>query len=200
MIQRLSETREDGRAATSDEIAEAEKVASKIGDSDEKGNLMLAIAVGLPQGEDSSTAALPWAKKAAAKLDVPLVHLNYGDLLLSIAEKTKDSAAAKPYFEKAVEQYDLVLKSPANSVEAINNKAWILHTHLGRSAQALELANGFLKRVDPGTLPGEFFDTVGTIQEATGRAREARGFLRQGASQVARPPRAELSHGQTLRR
>ncbi|AGA25824.1 hypothetical protein Sinac_1442 [Singulisphaera acidiphila DSM 18658] len=179
LIQRLSETREDGRAATADELAEAEKVAAKIGDSDEKGNLMLAIAVGYHKS-GQLTAALPWAKKAASKLDVPLVHLNYGDLLLSIAEKTKDATEAKPYFEKAVEQYDLVLKSTANSVEAINNKAWILHTHLGRSAQALELANGFLKRVDPGTLPSEFFDTVGSIQEATGRAREAEDSYAKG--------------------
>ncbi|WP_406696848.1 tetratricopeptide repeat protein [Singulisphaera sp. Ch08] len=179
LIQRLSETREDGRAATSDELAEAEKVASTVGDSDEKGNMLLAIAVGYHKA-GQLTAALPWAKKASSKLDVPLVHLNYGDLLLSIAEKTKDAAEAKPYFEKAVEQYDLVLKSSANSVEAINNKAWILHTHLGRSTQALELANGFLKRVDPGTLPGEFFDTVGAIQEATGRAREAEDSYAQG--------------------
>ncbi len=111
---------------------------------------MLAIAVGYHKAGQLN-AALPWAKKAASKLDdVPLVHLNYGDLLLSIAEKTKDAAEAKPYFEKAVEQYDLVLKASANSVEAINNKAWILHTHLGRKRSALELANGFLKRVDPG--------------------------------------------------
>ncbi|SIO65453.1 Tetratricopeptide repeat-containing protein [Singulisphaera sp. GP187] len=179
LVQRLSETREDGRPATSEELAEAEKVAAQVGDSDEKGNMLLAIAVGYHKG-GQLTAALPWAKKAASKLDVPLVHLNYGDLLLSIAEKTKDSADAKPYFEKAVEQYDLVLKSAANSVEAINNKAWILHTHLGRSAQALELANGFLKRVDPGTLPGEFFDTVGSIQEATGRSREAEDSYAKG--------------------
>lgn len=180
LIQRLSEVREDGRAATADELAEAEKVATEIGDADEKGNLMLAIAVGYHKAGQLN-AALPWAKKAASKLDdVPLVHLNYGDLLLSIAEKTKDAAEAKPYFEKAVEQYDLVLKASANSVEAINNKAWILHTHLGRSAQALELANGFLKRVDPGTLPGEFFDTVGSIQEATGRAREAEDSYAKG--------------------
>ncbi len=36
LIQRLSEVREDGRAATADELAEAEKVATEIGDADEK--------------------------------------------------------------------------------------------------------------------------------------------------------------------
>ena len=53
----------------------------------------------------------------------------------------------------AVAQYDLVLKAQANSVEAINNKAWILHTHLGESRKALELAPGLLQRVDPRPSP-----------------------------------------------
>lgn len=180
LIQRLSEPQDKGTPASAQDLAEAEKVAAKAGDDDDQGNLMLAIAVGYHKA-GQLTLALPWAKKAAAKLDnVPLVHLNYGDLLLSIAERTADPSEAKPYFEQAVEQYDLVLKSSANSVEAINNKAWILHTHLGQSNQALELADGFLKRVDPATLPGEFFDTVGSIQEATGRAREAEDSYAKG--------------------
>jgi len=141
--------------------------------------MMLAIAVGYHKGGQLE-AALPWAEKAASKLDAPLVHLNYGDLLLSIAEKTPDPSAAKPFFVKAVEQYDLVLKASANSVEATNNKAWILHTHLGQSNQALEIATALLNRVDQATLPGEFFDTIGSIQEATGRTREAEASYAKG--------------------
>jgi tetratricopeptide (TPR) repeat protein len=124
--------------------------------------------------------ALPWARKAASKLDAPIVHLNYGDLLLSIAEGTPDAAKARPFFRDAVEQYDVVLKASANSVEAINNKAWILHSYLGQSPQALELASGLLKRVDPATLPGEFFDTLGAIQEALGRTGDAEDSYSKG--------------------
>ena len=47
--------------------------------------------------------------------------------------------AARETFEQAVEQYDLVLKVQPNSIEAVNNKAWILHTYLGRVQEALEL-------------------------------------------------------------
>ena len=57
-----------------------------------------------------------YAEVAAAKLNTPAAHLNYGDLLLTIAERENASAKAEAAFQKAVEQYDLVLKiSPTRS-------------------------------------------------------------------------------------
>ena len=140
---------------------------------------MLALAIGFHKA-GAFQQALPWAEKAAEKLDTPAVHLNYGDLLLSLAEDSKDRAEARGYFERAVGQYDLVLKSQANSIEAINNKAWILHTYLGESRQALTLARGLADRVDPAVLPGEFFDTLGAIQEALGLSRDAEDSFSKG--------------------
>jgi tetratricopeptide (TPR) repeat protein len=179
LIQRLSEPRGNGEAPSAAELADAEAIAVKATANDTRGSLMLANAVGYHKAGQFSRA-LPWARKAASKLDAPLVHLNYGDLLLSIAEATKDTNQAKAYFRQAVEQYDLVLKTQANSVEAINNKAWILHTYFGRSVEALDLASSLLQRVDPATLPGEFYDTLGAIQEATGRTRDAEDSYTKG--------------------
>ena len=92
----------------------------------------------------------------------------------------QDPGEAAYFPARSVQQYDLVLKAQANSIEAINNKAWVLHTHLGESRKALDLALGLLERVDPSTLPAEFFDTLGSIQEANGRARDAEESYTKG--------------------
>jgi tetratricopeptide (TPR) repeat protein len=197
LVQRLTEPREKGKRPTEAEVADAKAVAASAGDRDTQGTAMLAIAVGFHKAGQLSLA-LPWGEKAAAKLDSPLVHLNYGDLLLSIAEAATDPALAKDFFGRAVDQYNLVLKVHANSVEAVNNKAWILHTHLGQSRQALELALGLLKRVDPATLPGEFFDTLGAIQEASGRARDAEDSYTKGLNKSAEHPVLNYHMGKLL--
>ena len=125
-------------------------------------------------------------------LDNPVAHLNLGDLLLSMAESQADQGRAKPLFERAVEEYDRVLKLQPAQVEAVNNKAWVLHTYLGRSQEALELTQDLLKRAHPATLPGEFYDTLGAIQEALGRDGRRRGVVPVGAPEVARAPGAQL--------
>ena len=53
-----------------------------------------------------------------------------------------------------------MLKAVPSSIEAVNNKAWILHTYLGKSQEALELVLALQKRAVPVTLPCEFFDTL----------------------------------------
>src|SRR5207244_75630 len=83
-----------------------------------------------------------------------------------LPEPATGAATARAVFEQAVAQYDLVRKAQANSVEAVNNKAWILHRYLGRHAEALDLAEDLVRRADPTTLPAEFLDTLGSIQEA----------------------------------
>ena len=141
LIEFLTEPREDGRKPTPAELAEAQALAESVGQRDKKGNLSLALAVGFHKAGQLDLA-MPWAEKAAAKLDAPPVHLNYGDLLLSVAEEARDPDQARTYFQRAVAQYDLVLKTQATSVEAVNNKAWILHTHLGDSRGALRWRSG----------------------------------------------------------
>jgi predicted Zn-dependent protease len=169
----------DGASPKDAELADAAAIAQAAGDRDTKGNVALALAIGFHKA-GALQQALPWAQKAVEKLGTPAVHLNFGDLLLSLAEEAKDPAQSRGYLERAVGQYDLVLKSQANSIEAINNKAWILHTYLGESRQALTLARGLADRVDPAVLPGEFFDTLGAIQEALGLSRDAEESFNKG--------------------
>ena len=99
--------------------------------------MILALAVGFHRARQFELA-FPYAETAAAKLDTPAAHLNFGDLLLAIAESQSDANQARAALTRAVAQYDLVLKSQPNSVEAVNNKAWILHTYLGQTQKALE--------------------------------------------------------------
>ncbi|WP_422926879.1 tetratricopeptide repeat protein [Singulisphaera sp. PoT] len=197
LIQHLCEQGPKGQGANPTNVVEAKTVADNAGNGDKRGNLMLAIAVGYHKAGELSMA-LPWAQKAATKLDTPLVHLNYGDLLLSIAEATEDSSKAKDYFNQAIEQYDNVLRVQANSVEAINNKAWILHTHLSNSRDALELTQALLKRVDPATLPGEFYDTMGSIQEAMGKTQEAEDSYRKGLNKSINHPVLNFHMGRLI--
>ena len=191
LIELLAQPRGKDAPPTPAELADAAAIAKTAGERDAKGNLALAVAVGYHKAGQYDLA-LPWAEKAAEKLDAPAVHLNHGDLLLSLAENAKDPARAKGYFEKAVAQYDLVLKTQANSVEAINNKAWILHTYLGESRQALDLALGLFQRVDPSVLPGEFFDTLGAIQEALGMSGDAEATYAKGLNKA--PDHAVLNY------
>ena len=178
LVELLASAPRSAGSPDSDQLAAARTLAETVGGRDPSGSLTLALAVGFHKAGQLDLAR-EWAEKASAKLDAPVVHLNYGDILLSLAESRNDDQAPA-FFRKAVEQYDLVLKTQANSVEAVNNKAWILSRYLGESQKALDLAQGLLSRVDPSTLPGEFFDTLGSIQEAVGRPREAEESYNKG--------------------
>jgi tetratricopeptide (TPR) repeat protein len=147
-------------------------VAADIAERDKKGSLILAAGVGFHKSGQIELA-LPLSEKAATMLDSTVAHLNLGDLLLSLAESQPDQARARPLFERAVEEYDRVLKVQPGLVEAVNNKAWVLHSYLGRDQQALELTQDLMKRANPASLPGEFYDTLGAIQEALGRLSDA---------------------------
>jgi cellulose synthase operon protein C len=178
-IQLLSEADPTNPSARPVGLDEAKKLAAEIGERDKVGTLILALGVGYHKARRLELA-LPWAEKAASMLEVPVAHLNLGDLLLSLAESQPDPAKARPYFERAVREYDVVLKLQPTSIEAVNNKAWVMHSSLGQSQQALELAQGLVKRVNPASLPGEFYDTMGAIQEAVGRPTDAEQSYQEG--------------------
>ncbi len=178
LVQYLAEPRPDGQASQAD-LAEAEELARSLSEKDENGFQTLALAVGLHKAGHLDLA-LPLSESATERLDAPAAHLNHGDLLLALAEATEDRSEARTLLEKAVVHYDQVLEKQANSIEAINNKAWILHHHFEKHSEALALAEGLLQRADRRTLPGEFFDTLGAIQEALGRTRDAEESFAEG--------------------
>lgn len=178
-VQLLSEADPANPGARPIGLDDAKKLADEVVKNDVNGSLILAAAVGFHKAQRLDLA-LPLAEKAAEMLDSPVARLNLGDLLLSLAESQPDPDKARAHHERAVEQYDLVLKERPDSVEAVNNKAWILHSSLGRSQEALELINGLLGRVDNAVLPGEFYDTLGVIQEAAGKTADAEKSYQTG--------------------
>ncbi|WP_152050594.1 tetratricopeptide repeat protein [Tautonia marina] len=179
LIRYLVEPPADGSASGEANLAEALRIADEIGLEKATGTLSLAVALGFHRGGRSDLAR-PWAERAVSLIDEPLVHLTYGDILLSFAESQQDADSTRSLFEDAVAMYDKVLSHDSKSIEAVNNKAWILHRHLGKDQEALDLIEGLLTRVEQRTLPGEFFDTLGSIQQAVGRNKDAEQSYTEG--------------------
>jgi cellulose synthase operon protein C len=187
----------DNQAPNTADLADAKRIATEIAGRDQQGSVTLAVAIGLNKAHQFDLA-LPYAEGAAAKLNTPAAHLNYGDLLLTLAENQSDTQQRRGLLDRAVAEYDLVLKTQPNSIEAINNKAWILHSYLDQSRQALELVLGLQKRVNSGALPGEFYDTLGSIQESVGRTREAEQTYLDGLKKAPEHPVLNFHFGRMI--
>ncbi|QDV37118.1 tetratricopeptide repeat protein [Tautonia plasticadhaerens] len=172
----------DGSASGEGLVAEAEQIARNAGDGDTSGSVSLALALGFHRGGRPDLAQ-PWAERASGLLENPMVFTTHGDILLSHAESQDDPGRARGLLEEAVAMYDKVLAIDSKSIEAINNKAWILHRHFKQDREALELAEGLLGRVERRTLPAEFFDTLGSIQQAVGRQKDAEESFSEGLKQ-----------------
>jgi tetratricopeptide (TPR) repeat protein len=197
LIQLMAGPAGNDKSTSVGDLEEARTFAEAISQRDQEGSLVLAAGVGFHK-VGRFELALPFSEKGAKMLDNPVAHLNLGDLLLSMAESQQDSARARPIFERAVLEYDQVLKTEPAQVEAVNNKAWVLHTYLGRSQQALELAEGLIKRTSPSALPGEFYDTLGAIQESLGRKNEAEQSYQLGLSRSPDHPVLNYHFGKML--
>jgi tetratricopeptide (TPR) repeat protein len=179
------------------DLDKAKKFANEIAARDKRGTMILAVAVGFHKARRLELA-LPWAKDAATKLDTPAAHLNLGDVLLSLAESQPDPAQARVTLEQAVTEYDRVLKSQPNSIEAVNNKAWILHTYLGQTRQALDLVLALQNRVAAAALPGEFYDTLGSIQESVGKISDAEQSYQDGLKKAPEHPMLNFHFGKLI--
>ncbi len=172
LVQHLCEPAAPGKPAPVADVQEAMSRAEEFDQKDDRGVFALAVAVGF-QRAGRIDLALPWARKAARKIDRPVVHLTCGDVLLARAESTTAPGEATELFREAVAEYDAALKLRPDSIEAINNKAWILHRYLKRNPEALELAESLARRADLATLPAEFLDTFGSIQESMHQPKKA---------------------------
>lgn len=163
------------------DLAEAKSIADSKAASDKRGEIRMALSIGFQRGKQPKLAE-PLARRSAEQLDTPAARLNFGDLLLARGETENetDPARAKPIFEEAVKQYDLVLKKDANSIAAVNNKAWILHQYLHEDKKALQALETLARRVDPSLLPAEVLDTWGSIQESLGQNDPAEQTYRRG--------------------
>ena len=80
----------------------------------------------------------------------------------------------------------------------MNNKAWIIHRYKGDSLKALELAQGLLQRVAPNSLPGEFYDTLGSIQEELKRPKDAEESYKKGLGKSPEHPVLNFHMGRLM--
>ena len=196
-IQLLAESRGKKQGAPRADLDEAQALARQLGDPDAKGDRCAAIAGGYTKA-NLPELALPWAEKAAATQNSVAAHLGLGDLLLTMSEAQADRARGRKLLDRALAEYDGILAAKPNLVEAVNNKAWILHSYLDRSQDALALAQNLANRVDAVNLPGEFYDTLGSIQEKLGQKTEAEESYRQGLSKAPEHPVLNFHMGQLM--
>ena len=185
------------KADNSANLTQAKQIAADIAAKDKQGSMTLAVAIGFHKARQPELAS-PYAETAASRLNTPAAHLNHGDILLTTAESHSDAKEQQSALARAVAEYDLVLKFQPNSVEAINNKAWILHTYMGKSRQALELVLGLQKRVNSAALPGEFYDTLGSIQESIGKIRDAEQAYSDGLRKAPEHPVLNFHFGKMI--
>jgi predicted Zn-dependent protease len=196
-IQILVEAKGKGQAPSKADLDEASALAKTYAEADTRGNRMLAVSNGYSRG-GRIELAIPWAERAVSKLDSVGSRLNLGDLLLTQSEAQTDPEKARAYQDQALAEFDKILSVQPNMVEAVNNKAWILHRYRDDSKKALELAQGLLQRVDPNSLPGEFYDTLGSIQEAMNRPRDAEESYKKGLGKIPDHPVLNLHMGKLM--
>ena len=103
-------------------------------------------------------------------------------------------------FEESIASYDKVISKAPDAVEAVNNKAWILHHHLGRHQSAAEVVDAYLKRADPARVPADFDDTVGAIRESVAESREAEKAYASGLAKSPNHPVLNFHMGRLLSR
>lgn len=163
---------------------------SKKADGDSTGRLALAVSVGL-QRANRLPEALVMAKLAVSKSDNAGAWLNQGGILMAMADSS-DETQRKTLLNESLVAYDKVLAKSPNAVEAVNNKAWILHHYLARHSAAAEVVEAFLKRADPSQIPAEFDDTVGSIRESVAQSREAEKAYASGLAKS--PEHAMLNY------
>ncbi len=200
LIQRLVEpaTATGKASAAAPDLARAGRLADRFGGRADGGRSCLAIAIGYHKGGQTDLA-LPWAEKAAGQSPSPVVHLTFGDILLAEGESGQvDRSRRVELLERAVGEYDVVLKAQPTLVEAVNNKAWILHAYLDRNGEALTLAEGLAKATSRDALPAEFLDTLGSIQEAAGKPDDARQTYADGLRKAPEHPVLNYHMGRLL--
>ena len=186
-IQILAESKGKSQVASRADLDQAIALAKASADPDAKGDRMLAASNGFSRAGQIELA-IPWAEKALTKQDSIAARLNLGDLLLTQSEFQADPSRASRLQDRAMAEYEKILAAQPNVVEAVNNMAWILHSYRHESKKALALAQGLLQRVDSNSLPGEFYDTLGSIQEELKQPKDAEESYKKGLAKSPEHP------------
>jgi predicted Zn-dependent protease len=184
VVQALAEPRPDGTPAPAADLARADALVAQYAAGDATGALPLAASMGYQRAGQVGPART-WAEAATKGRDDWVAHLNLGDILLAQAEAEADSPTARDLFEKAVASYDRVLAQNPDSIEAVNNKAWVLHQYLDRNDEALKLCETLVRGASPDAIPADLWDTIGSIYEALRRPKEAEAAYDAGLERDA---------------
>ncbi len=186
-VQRLAEPTAENQPASTAMLAQAEERARAACGDDPDGRRSLAVALGYHRA-GRSDLALRWAEQAAARSDTIAAQLALGDVLLAGSDREGSGPGSTEQFERAVEAYNRVLRLDPLSVEAANNKAWILHRYLGRNEEALAVVEPLVRQKSAAELPADFHDTVGAIQLALGQNSAAEASFQNGLTQAPDHP------------
>ena len=187
----------DAPAPGPSDIEEADRTAVAFQGGDDTGRAAYAVALGFQRGGRPDLAR-PWIEQASASIEDEAVMLTAGDVNLALAEQEADEAHSREYFRSAVDFYDRALDLNADSIEAINNKAWILHRYLGDDPGALALIDRYLGRAEHRSLPAELYDTLGSIQQSLGRVTEAERSFAEGLRRQSNDPMLNYHMGRLI--
>ena len=187
----------DAPAPATSDIEEADRAAREFQRGDDTGRAAFAVALGYQRGGRPDLAR-PWIEQAGDSFEEESVMLTAGDIMLALAEQEADEALAGDDFRAAVGYYDRALDLNADSIEAINNKAWILHRYLGDDPGALALIDRYLSRAEHRSLPAELYDTLGSIQQSLGKVTEAERSFAEGLRRQSNDPMLNYHMGRLI--
>ena len=188
-VQVLADPKGKAPSAAKGDLDQAIALARASAESDAKGGRMLAASNGFSRANQVEQA-IPWAEKAVAQLESIPARLNLGDLLLTRSEAVRPTAdQARQLQDRALAEYDKILAAQPDVIEAVNNKAWILHQlQGGRARGPSSWPRGCSSGSTPGNLPGEFYDTLGSIQEELRRPKDAEESYKKGLGKSPEHP------------
>ena len=196
-IQLLAEPRGKKQGAPKADLDEAQALAKQLGRPRREGGSVRRDRRGLHEGQPAR-AGLALGREGRRDPEQRDGPPRAGRPPADDVQAQADRARGRKLLDRALAEYDSILAAQPNLVEAVNNKAWILHSYLDRSQDALALARNLANRVDPINLPGEFYDTLGSIQEKLGQKAEAEESYRQGLSKAPEHPVLNFHMGQLM--
>ncbi len=157
----------------------------------------LAVAIGFHKARQFELA-LPYAETAAAKLDTPAAHLNFGDLLLTLAESQTDPNADGPRSsEPSPNTTSCSRLSPTRSRPSTTKPGSFTPTWTSPGRRS-SWCSALQKRVSSAALPGEFYDTLGSIQESIGKIRDAEQAYTDGLKKSPEHPVLNFHFGKMI--
>ena len=197
LIELLAEPREDGRKPTPAELAEAEALARVGRPARREGEPGPGPGRWIPQGRPARAGpALGRESRRQARRTTRSPQLRRPAPLDRRGPATPSRPALLPTRRRRSTTWSSRAMRPRS--RRSTTKPGSSTRYLGDSRRRLALALEPAERADPATLPGEFFDTLGSIQEATGRRRDAEDSFSKGLRKTPDHPVLNFHMGKLI--